>query len=396
MDSLQPPFSLIRRQAGAREIPWCAEHGTGVIVYSPMQSGLLTDRFSEDRVRALPSDDWRRKSSDFNPPQLARNLALRDGLRPIAERHRTTVAQVAIAWTLAWPGVTAAIVGARTPEQVDGWIDAGSIELGCGRPRADRPGRGRHGRRVRPHAAGVIMSIHHVTAIVREPQRNLDFYAGTLGMRLVKLTVNYDDPGRYHLYYGDELGRPGSLLTFFPWTTGRPGRQGTGQINGVALAVPTGSLGFWIERLLSRGVKFEGPTRRFDEQVLAFADPDGLMLEIIATTRVAETEGWSGGPVRAEHAVRGVHAVTIWEDGEAGSAAFLTDRMGFRATGSDGNRHRFESGESGLGTVVDLRRTPGFWGGPMASAPSITWRTEPPMTASSWPGARRSWGRVLR
>ena len=207
------------------------------------------------------------------------------------------------------------------------------------------------------------MSIHHVTAIVREPQRNLDFYAGTLGMRLVKLTVNYDDPGRYHLYYGDELGRPGSLLTFFPWTTGRPGRQGTGQINGVGLAVPTGSLGFWIERLLSRGVKFEGPTRRFDEQVLAFADPDGLMLEIIATTRVAETSGWSGGPVAAEHAVRGVHAVTIWEDGEAGSAAFLTNRMGFRATGSDDNRHRFESGESGLGTVVDLRRTPGFWGG---------------------------------
>ena len=131
VDSLQPPFSLIRRQAGERGIPWCAEHGTGVIVYSPMQSGLLTDRFSEARVLTLPGSDWRRKSSDFNPPKLARNLALRDGLRPMAERHRTTVAQVAIAWTLAWPGVTAAIVGARTPEQVDGWIDAGSLELGA-------------------------------------------------------------------------------------------------------------------------------------------------------------------------------------------------------------------------------------------------------------------------
>jgi glyoxalase family protein len=106
------------------------------------------------------------------------------------------------------------------------------------------------------------MSIHHVTAIAREPQRNLDFYAGTLGMRLVKLTINYDDPGTYHLYYGDDLGRPGSLLTFFPWTAGRPGRQGTGQTNGVGLAVPPASLGFWIERLLSRGVKYEGPTRR--------------------------------------------------------------------------------------------------------------------------------------
>ncbi|MBA3319528.1 MAG: aldo/keto reductase [Gemmatimonadales bacterium] len=129
VDSLQPPFSLIRRHAAERTIPWCAAHGTGVIVYSPMQSGLLTDRFSEERVKALPEDDWRRRSSDFNPPKLRRNLALRDRLKPVAQRRGVTVAEIAIAWTLAWPGVTAAIVGARTPEQVDGWIDAGSIEL---------------------------------------------------------------------------------------------------------------------------------------------------------------------------------------------------------------------------------------------------------------------------
>lgn len=207
------------------------------------------------------------------------------------------------------------------------------------------------------------MSIHHVTAIAREPQRNLDFYTGTLGMRLVKLTVNFDDPGTYHLYYGDELGRPGSLLTFFPWTAGRPGRQGTGQINGVGLAIPPASLGFWIERLLGRGVKFEGPTRRFDEQVLAFADPDGLMLELIATSRVARVEGWVDGPLPAEHAVRGVHAVTIWEDGDAGSATFLTGTMGFRPRGEEANRLRFESGGDGLGTVVELRRAAGFWSG---------------------------------
>jgi catechol 2,3-dioxygenase-like lactoylglutathione lyase family enzyme len=207
------------------------------------------------------------------------------------------------------------------------------------------------------------MGIHHVTAIAREPQRNLDFYAGTLGMRLVKLTINYDDPGTYHFYYGDELGRPGSLLTFFPWTGGRPGRQGTGQVNGVGLAVPPASLGFWIERLLSRGVKYEGPTRRFDEQVLAFADPDGLLLELIATPRVDRMEGWPEGPVAAEHAVRGVHAVTIWEDGEAGSADFLTRTMGFRATAEEGNHFRFEAGQDGAGTVVHLRRVPGFWRG---------------------------------
>jgi len=207
------------------------------------------------------------------------------------------------------------------------------------------------------------MGIHHVTAIAREPQRNLDFYAGTLGMRLVKLTVNYDDPGTYHFYYGDALGRPGSLLTFFPWTGGRHGRQGTGQINGVGLAVPSSSLGHWIERLISQGVKYEGPTRRFDEPVLAFADPDGLMIELIATARVDRIEGWSDGPVPAQHAVRGVHAVTIWEDGDAGSAAFLTGTMGFRSTAEEENRLRFEAGEEGLGTVVELRRAPGFWRG---------------------------------
>ncbi|HEU5304655.1 MAG TPA: aldo/keto reductase [Gemmatimonadales bacterium] len=129
VDSLQPPLSLIRRQAAEKEIPWCSDHGTGVIGYSPMQSGLLTDRFSADRVAAFARDDWRRRSQDFKPPRLAKNLALRDALRPIARRHETTVAAVAIAWTLAWPGVTGAIVGARTPEHVDGWIAAASLEL---------------------------------------------------------------------------------------------------------------------------------------------------------------------------------------------------------------------------------------------------------------------------
>jgi aryl-alcohol dehydrogenase-like predicted oxidoreductase len=129
VDSLQPPFSLIRRQAADDEIRWCAEHGSGVIVYSPLQSGILTERFSAERVAALAEDDWRRRSADFKPPKLRRNLALRDALRPLAERHGTTVSAVAIAWTLAWAGVTGAIVGARTPEQVDGWIGAASLEL---------------------------------------------------------------------------------------------------------------------------------------------------------------------------------------------------------------------------------------------------------------------------
>jgi glyoxalase family protein len=207
------------------------------------------------------------------------------------------------------------------------------------------------------------VGIHHITAIAGDPQRNLDFYAGVLGMRLVKLTVNFDDPASYHLYYGDELGHPGSILTFFPWPGGRPGRQGTGQVGIVSLAIPSGSLGFWIERLLAHGVKYEGPARRFDEQVLAFKDPDGLLLELVSTPRVVNTPPWAEGPVPAEQAIRGLHGATLWEDGDTGSADFLTRTMGFQPVGEEGSLLRFQSGDVGSGTVVDLRRAPGFWRG---------------------------------
>jgi aryl-alcohol dehydrogenase-like predicted oxidoreductase len=129
VDSLQPPFSLVRRDAAAREIPWGAAHRTGVICYSPMQSGILTDSFDAARVARLAPDDWRRRSPEFQPPNLDRNLALRDALRPIAQRHGVSVSVVAIAWTLASKGVTGAIVGARSPEQVDGWIGAATLDL---------------------------------------------------------------------------------------------------------------------------------------------------------------------------------------------------------------------------------------------------------------------------
>lgn len=129
VDSLQPPFSLIRRDAAEREIPWCAAHGTGVICYSPMHSGLLTDGFSAERLASLPESDWRRRSPRFQSPKLEGNLALRDALRPIAARHVSTVSSVAIAWVLAWPGVTGAIVGARSPAQIDGWLPAANLRL---------------------------------------------------------------------------------------------------------------------------------------------------------------------------------------------------------------------------------------------------------------------------
>jgi aryl-alcohol dehydrogenase-like predicted oxidoreductase len=129
VDSLQPPFSLVNRSAAAKEIPWCHKHNAGVICYSPMQSGLLTDSFTALRVAKLADDDWRLRAPEFQEPNLSRNLALRDSLHPIAEKHRTSISSVAIAWTLSWPGVTGAIVGARTPAQVDGWIQAAHVEL---------------------------------------------------------------------------------------------------------------------------------------------------------------------------------------------------------------------------------------------------------------------------
>jgi aryl-alcohol dehydrogenase-like predicted oxidoreductase len=129
VDSLQPPFSLIRRQAATDVIPWSARHGTGVIVYSPMQSGILTDAFSRERAERMAPDDWRRRNPEFQEPLLSRNLALRDALRPIASRHGVSIAAAAVAWTLSWTGVSGAIVGARSPQQVDGWIAAGNLTL---------------------------------------------------------------------------------------------------------------------------------------------------------------------------------------------------------------------------------------------------------------------------
>jgi aryl-alcohol dehydrogenase-like predicted oxidoreductase len=129
VDTLQPPFSAIKRNVGAAELPWCDLHGTGVIVYSPMQSGLLSGSFSAARAASLPANDWRSRNADFTGEALTRNLMVAEAMGRIAERHRTTVAAVAVAWTLAWPGVTAAIVGARHPRQVDGWLGAATLSL---------------------------------------------------------------------------------------------------------------------------------------------------------------------------------------------------------------------------------------------------------------------------
>lgn len=216
-------------------------------------------------------------------------------------------------------------------------------------------------------------AIHHVTAIAGEPRRVLDFYGGVLGMRLVKRTVNFDDPGSYHFYFGDEVGTPGSLFTVFPWARGRQGRLGAGQAAETALAIPPASLGWWLDRLAAHHVPHELPTRRFaelapqgdgGETVVTFTDPDGMRLALVADPGVAALPGWSAGgadAVPAEHAIRGVHGVTLWVDDAAETAALLAGPMGWRRAGADGPTVRLVADGATLGRVVDVRDVRGFW-----------------------------------
>jgi glyoxalase family protein len=208
--------------------------------------------------------------------------------------------------------------------------------------------------------------IHHVSSIVGDAQRNLGFYAGVLGLRLVKLTVNYDDPGTYHLYYGNGDGNPGSLVTFFPWgREGAPGRAGLGQVSVVSLSILPSAIAYWVGRLIGHGIPFERPSRRFDEQVLAFRDHDGLQIELVAHPSAEAVGGWAGGPVPPEASIRGVSGVTLLVDSLEPTGKVLTDALGFTPTKSEETRHRFEAGGSGPGNVVDVRSVGGFWEGSM-------------------------------
>ena len=206
--------------------------------------------------------------------------------------------------------------------------------------------------------------IHHVTAIAGEPQRNVDFYAGLLGLRLVKKTVNFDDPGTYHLYYGDGAGTPGSIMTFFPWPGAPHGRIGSGQLTVTSFSIPAASLGYWTERLVENGVRFEKPEERFGETVLRFSDPDGLRLELVAAEE-DNRAGWADGPAAAENAVRGFDHVTLAVADPSRTAELMTDSLGFRQSGGTEGRTRYEAGEGGPGNTVDVADATGFPRGTM-------------------------------
>jgi glyoxalase family protein len=210
--------------------------------------------------------------------------------------------------------------------------------------------------------------IHHVTAIASDPQRNLDFYAGVLGLRLVKRTVNFDDPTTYHFYFGDADGTPGSIMTFFPWPDARRGRQGSGQIAVTSFAILPSSVGFWIERFIRYQVEFSQPISRFeDERVIAFKDRDGFMGELVAHSSAESRPKWAGPSVPAEHSIRGIYSVTLWQDSCDLTGKLLTETLGFRAVREQASIFRFAAAPGEIASIVDLRCVPGLWPGVMGA-----------------------------
>ena len=228
-----------------------------------------------------------------------------------------------------------------------------------------------------------IPGLHHVTAIASDPQRNLDFYVGLLGLRFVKRTVNFDDPGTYHFYFGDRRGTPGTILTFFPWPGARRGIRGTGQVEATAFAIPPNSIGFWLERLKQQHVTAEKTSLRFGEEVIRLIDPDGLLIELIAVVAgvsPANIEPWPDSPVPAEHALHGFHSVSAALEGYERTARLLTESFGYRLVDESGNRFRFASSDdSAPGRIVDL-----------LCLPDTAWAASRPVQCITLPFERRT------
>lgn len=207
------------------------------------------------------------------------------------------------------------------------------------------------------------IGLHHVTAIASAPWQNVEFYTRVLGLRLVKRTINFDDPGSYHLYYGDEHGSPSTLLTFFPWPGAPRGRQGTGLATSTGFSVPASALGFWKQRLTDHGVATEAPVTHGEEDVLRFYDPDGMVIDLVATDGDTRS-GWDGvSSIPAEHAVRGLHSVTLTEASLDATASLLTTGMSMEVAHEADGRARFAMAAGAPGSVVDLaadRARPGL------------------------------------
>lgn len=203
-----------------------------------------------------------------------------------------------------------------------------------------------------------ILGLHHITAIAGNAQQNFNFYTKTIGLRLVKKTVNFDDPGTYHLYYGDEKGNAGTILTFFPWDGIGQGTEGVGMATEIGYAVPEGSLEFWLDRFASAKVKSSEIVERFGEQMVSFKDPDGLSISLIVPKEVDNRMPWETDEIKSDTAIRGFHSTTLALQSIDPTAKVLTDIFGYRLLSQEGNRYRFITDSVENASIVDLLESP--------------------------------------
>lgn len=234
-----------------------------------------------------------------------------------------------------------------------------------------------------------LVGLHHVTAVTGDAQRNIGFYTGILGLRLLKQTVSFDEPTSHHLYYGVGVGAPGTIMTFFAWPGAQRGQQGAGQVALTALTIPLAGLAYWIERCIRYGIAYSGPVARGAAKVLSLRDPDGLALELVATPEAPAAETAPGGPVPAEYAVRGLHSVAVWLDKVAPSIELITEVLGFRPVAQlDDTTTRFAAGAGRPGALLDVRSTPGFWAGTvgLGSVHHVAWHAPGADELAAWRG----------
>jgi glyoxalase family protein len=207
-----------------------------------------------------------------------------------------------------------------------------------------------------------LQGLHHITAVASDPQTNVDFYRNVLGQRLVKTTVNFDDPYTYHLYYGDAVGSPGTVMTFFPWLGMPQGSRGTGETEAVAYSVAPGSLGFWEKRLAGLDFPTEPLAERFGAGGIGFDDPDGMRIELIEDDRSLNFRHWEEGPISEAMALRGFHGVTLWLHEVEPTAELLTEQMGYEFIAEEpspaGRRYRYKGASGDIGLYIDIVHRP--------------------------------------
>lgn len=195
--------------------------------------------------------------------------------------------------------------------------------------------------------------IHHITAVAGDPQKNYEFYTQVLGLRLVKKTVNFDDPSTYHLYYGNGTGEPGTILTFFPWQHLQNGKPDQGQVVAISFSIPTGSKKFWLSHLKNKGIDIEAPFSRFGKEIIGLQDPDGLHLELVLDPKADAAEGWADGPLPKEHTIRGFHGATLAEKNYVKTGRLLEEDLSFKLTKQLDNRYLYQT-NARFGSIIEI------------------------------------------